>query len=139
LLTGSFVPDVTDIGQRHPVTDALANDMPRDKWGPWFRQVEARTKTGDVLMTGPEGAPLLVLSHAGQGRVAQFLSDQFWLWARGYKGGGPQGDLLKRTAHWLVGEPELDEEALRAHAELADQGWSLRPGSSRVCWKPRCR
>ena len=125
LLTGSFVPDLSDVGKRHPVTDNLTSDMPRDKWGPWFRQTEARANKGDVLMTGLSGAPLLVLDHVGQGRVAQFLSDQFWLWARGYKGGGPQADLLKRTAHWLVGEPELDETALRAHVEPADQGWNL--------------
>jgi len=126
LLTGAFVPDLTDAGQRHPVTNALVNDMPRNRWGPWFRQIEAQAKKGDVLLSGLNGAPLLVLAHAGQGRVAQFLSDQFWLWSRGYEGGGPQADLLKRTAHWLVGEPELDETALRAHAELGDSGgWQL--------------
>ncbi len=54
-----------------------------------------------------------------------FLSDQFWLWARGFKGGGPQAALLKRTAHWLVGEPELDETALRVHSEVTDNGWQL--------------
>ena len=125
LLTGSFVPDVSGEGQRHPVTNALVRDMPRSSWGPWFRQIEARAKKGDVLMTGINGAPLLVLDHVGQGRVAQFLSDQFWLWARGFNGGGPQAGLLKRTAHWLVNEPELDETALRARSEATDSGWQL--------------
>jgi uncharacterized membrane protein len=125
LLTGSFVPDLTEAGQRHPVTNVLTQDMPRSTWGPWFRQIESRARKGDVLMTGINGAPLLVLDRVGQGRVAQFLSDQFWLWTRGYAGGGPQAELLRRTAHWLVDEPELDETALRAHAEIEENGWQL--------------
>ena len=89
--------------------------MPRSGWGPWFRQIESRAQKGDVLMTGLNNAPLLVLDHVGEGRVAQFLSDQFWLWARGFGGGGPQARIcLSGTAHWLVDEPELDETALRA-------------------------
>jgi hypothetical protein len=59
---------------------------------------------------------LLVLSRADKGRVALLLSDQMWLWARGYEGGGPHLDLLRRLAHWLMKEPELEEEALRASA-----------------------
>ena len=51
--------------------------------------------------------------HMGEGRVAQFLSDQGWLWARGYDGGGPQMELLRRLAHWLMKEPELEENDLR--------------------------
>jgi hypothetical protein len=125
LLTGSFVPDLSEAGQRHPVTDTLTRDIPRNSWGPWFRQMEARARKGDVLMTGINGSPLLVLDRVGNGRVAQFLSDQFWLWARGFGGGGPQAEMLKRTAHWLVNEPELDETALRARAETTDSGWQL--------------
>ncbi|MBI2586756.1 MAG: hypothetical protein HYW28_12935, partial [Rhodospirillales bacterium] len=29
-------------------------------------------------------------------------------------GGGPQGELLRRLAHWLMKEPDLEEEGLRA-------------------------
>jgi hypothetical protein len=147
LLTGSFVPELTEAGQRHPVTASLTQIAPRENWGPWFRQIGARATKGEVLMTGLNGEPLLVLSHVGQGRVAQFLSDQFWLWARNYGGerlrpegaqsetgikvgGGPQAELLRRIAHWLVQEPELDETALRAHGENTDMsnsksGWQL--------------
>ena len=75
------------------------------------------TLQGDALMSGPDGAPLLLLSHVGQGRVALLLSDQIWLWSRGHDGGGPQAELLRRTAHWLMKEPELEEEALTAHVE----------------------
>jgi hypothetical protein len=64
-------------------------------------------------MQGPDDRPLLVLSHEGQGRVAMLLSDQLWLWARGFEGGGPQLDLLRRLSHWLMKEPDLEEEALR--------------------------
>jgi hypothetical protein len=44
-------------------------------------------------------------------------SDHAWLWSRGYEGGGPQADLLRRLAHWLMREPELEEEAVFAHVE----------------------
>jgi hypothetical protein len=64
-------------------------------------------------MQGPDGKPLLVLAHEGEGRVALLLSDHIWLWARGYEGGGPHLDLLRRLSHWLMKQPELEEEALR--------------------------
>ena len=44
-------------------------------------------------------------------------SDQAWLWSRGYEGGGPQLELLRRLAHWLMKEPELEEEVLRGTGE----------------------
>lgn len=125
LLTGSFVPNLTEAGQRHPVTGALIQNAPHENWGPWFRQIDSRVHNGEVLMTGLNNQPLLVLNHVGNGRVAQFLSDQFWLWSHNYKGGGPQAELLRRIAHWLVQEPELDETALRAHGEATDNGWQL--------------
>ena len=65
-------------------------------------------------MNGDHGDPLLVLDRVGKGRVAQLLSDQMWLWARGFEGGGPQAELLRRLAHWLMKEPELEEERLAA-------------------------
>lgn len=123
LLTGRFVPDLTQVGQRHPVTSPLVVDMPHDQWGPWFRQIAGHATKGDVLMSGYNNQPLLVLDHVGKGRVAQFLSDQFWLWSR--QGSGPQAEMLRRVAHWLVQEPELDETALHAHSESTDAGWNL--------------
>ena len=48
--------------------------------------------------------------------MALLLSDHAWLWARGYDDGGPYLDLLRRLAHWLMKEPALEEEALRASA-----------------------
>jgi hypothetical protein len=114
----TFRPAVTDLGQRHPVTTDLPGykeDAPAD-WGRWFRQGDI-TPTGSdssVVMTGAEGKPLLLLSHEGKGRVAELASDQIWLWSRGYDGGGPQGELLRRLAHWLMKEPELDENQLSA-------------------------
>ncbi|MFY9287245.1 MAG: hypothetical protein WAO98_01960 [Alphaproteobacteria bacterium] len=125
LLTGGFRPDLTLPGQRHPVTSSLTTITPRDKWGHWFREIGARSLKGEVLMSGINNQPLLVLDHVGQGRVAQFLSDQFWLWSHGFEGGGPQAELLRRIVHWLVQEPELDETALRAHGEIVDDGWQL--------------
>jgi hypothetical protein len=64
-------------------------------------------------MDGPDHKPLLVLSREGEGRVALLLSDHIWLWARGYEGGGPHLDLLRRLSHWLMKQPDLEEEALR--------------------------
>jgi hypothetical protein len=39
------------------------------------------------------------------------------LWSRGHDGGGPQAELLRRAAHWLMREPELEEEDLTARIE----------------------
>jgi hypothetical protein len=113
-----FYATVTDLGQRHPVTRNLpggSTDPPQ--WSRWFRVAAAVDPVGDVVMEGPDGLPLLVLGHEGEGRVAMLLSDHAWLWARGYEGGGPHVDLLRRIAHWLMKEPELEEEALRADAD----------------------
>ncbi len=82
-------------------------------WSQWFRLVDTKRTTGTAVMQGPDGKPLLVLAHEGEGRVALLLSDHIWLWARGYEGGGPHLDLLRRLSHWLMKQPELEEEALR--------------------------
>ena len=63
--------------------------------------------------TGPDSKPLLVLSREGEGRVGLLLSDHIWLWARGFEGGGPHLDLMRRLSHWLMKQPDLEEEALR--------------------------
>jgi hypothetical protein len=86
-------------------------------WSEWFRQEQAVSTRGAAVLSGIDGAPLLVLSREGKGRVGLLLTDQSWLWARGYQGGGPYDDLMRRTAHWLMKEPELEEEALRATAK----------------------
>jgi len=112
-----FTPEVTDLGKRHPVTRGLeGGDSTPPHWSRWFRQIETDKPTGEVIMKGADGDPLLVLDREDKGRVALLLSDQVWLWARGYEGGGPHVDLLRRLAHWLMKEPDLEEEALRANA-----------------------
>src|SRR3954447_10824214 len=115
-----YKPQLTDVGRRHPVTEDLAGaGKPGDapSWGRWFRQVEARVHNGTTIMNGDHGNPLLVLDRVGKGRVAQLLSDQMWLWARGFEGGGPQAELLRRLAYWLMKEPDLEENDLRATVE----------------------
>jgi hypothetical protein len=110
----AFRPTLTELGQRHPVTRGLEgsqSDPPQ--WSEWFRIVDTRNATGTTVMQGPDEKPLLVLSHEGEGRVALLLSDHIWLWARGFEGGGPHLDLLRRLSHWLMKEPDLEEEALR--------------------------
>ncbi|WP_119459189.1 hypothetical protein [Rhodospirillaceae bacterium SYSU D60014] len=121
-----FRPGVTVIGRRHPVTADLpgigspggapetsgGDESP--SWGRWFMQIEASARRGETVLDGANGLPLLILDRFGDGRVAQLLSDQIWLWSRGFEGGGPQGELLRRIAHWLMKEPELEEEDLKA-------------------------
>ncbi|MDC0737610.1 hypothetical protein N6L24_04920 [Cognatishimia sp. SS12] len=109
----SFVPNVSDLGARHPVTAGLQTPEP---WGPWLRLVDLIPDRGQILMTGAGERPLLVLDRVENGRVALLASDQAWLWARGYEGGGPQLELLRRLAHWMMAEPDLEEEALWAEA-----------------------
>jgi hypothetical protein len=109
-----YRPQVTEIGRKHPVTADLPGGGVKPTWGRWFRIVQATVKRGNTLMSGPDDEPLLILDRYGKGRVAQLLSDQIWLWSRGYEGGGPQAELLRRVAHWLMKEPELEEEDLRA-------------------------
>lgn len=109
-----FYAHLSDAGKRHPVTrglDGSATEPPR--WSRFFRSVDTRNAITPPVMTGADGKPLLLLSRFGEGRVALLLSDHIWLWARGYEGGGPHLDLLRRTSHWLMKQPDLDEEALR--------------------------
>ncbi|MFO1143538.1 MAG: glutamine amidotransferase [Amaricoccus sp.] len=116
-----FRPEITGIGNRHPVTAGLEEHAPHPptadgepSWGRWFRMVEVdASPDSETVMQGPEGKPLLVLDREGKGRVAVLASDEAWLWSRGFEGGGPQLELLRRLAHWLMKEPELEEEVLR--------------------------
>ncbi|MEP0706654.1 hypothetical protein [Parvibaculum sp.] len=116
--TGGYTPGITDTGDRHPVTaDLPGAESEPPSWGRWFRTIDTEVDGGDILMETPDGEPLMVLSRAREGRVAQLLSDQIWLWSRGYEGGGPQAELLRRLAHWLMKEPDLEEENLAASAQ----------------------
>jgi hypothetical protein len=116
-----FYAHLSDAGKRHPVTRGLegsASEPPH--WSRFFRTVETRNATTAPVMTGADGKPLLLLSRYGEGRVALLLSDHIWLWARGYEGGGPHLDLLRRMSHWLMKQPDLDEEALRLQVQGHD-------------------
>ena len=109
-----FRPELTDMGRRHPVTAGLDRLAPEEGWGRWFRMVDVVPRAGQVVMEGPGDRPLLVLDRVDEGRVAVLASDHAWLWGRGYEGGGPQLELLRRLAHWMLKEPELEEETLTA-------------------------
>lgn len=110
-----FRPTVTELGTRHPVTADLTGSQADGSatWGRWLRQIETDADRGTILMSGAETKPLLILDRFEKGRVAQFNSDHIWLWARGFEGGGPQAELLRRLAHWLMKEPDLEENDLR--------------------------
>lgn len=117
-----FTPQITDLGARHPVTEGLEKFSPNPDgegpgWGRWFRLVDVIVPdTANTVMSGLDNRPLLTLDRIGDGRVALIASDQSWLWDRGFEGGGPQLELLRRLAHWMMKEPDLEEEALFAQA-----------------------
>jgi membrane protein implicated in regulation of membrane protease activity len=116
-----YYAHLSDAGKRHPVTRGLeGSGSEPPHWSRFFRTVDTRNMTSPPLMTGADGKPLLLLSRFGEGRVALLLTDHIWLWARGYEGGGPHLDLLRRTSHWLMKQPELDEEALRLQVQGHD-------------------
>jgi len=122
IFTAPFKPVLTDDGMAHPVTRELPGRNQGEgsqaktppSWGRWFRILGANKVAGQTVMAGDAGKPLLVLDRVGKGRVAELMSDQTWLWARGFEGGGPQAELLRRLAHWLMKEPELEAENLSA-------------------------
>jgi hypothetical protein len=125
----AFRAQVSDIGRRHPVTSSLPGETVAGdgdegdegdggpQWGQWFRLIETEALRGDVLMHGPDGRPLLIVDRFGEGRIAGLMSDHIWLWARGYDGGGPHAELMRRLVHWLMKEPELEEERLVGRVE----------------------
>ncbi len=127
VLEEGYVPRVSEVGKRHPVTNGLEDFAPRPAaedgtpgWGRWFRLIEMEPLSGHAVMEGPEARPLLMLDRRGEGRIAMLASDHAWLWSRGYEGGGPQQELLRRLAHWLMQEPELEEEVLVAEPDGAE-------------------
>ncbi|WP_426235209.1 hypothetical protein [Pararhizobium sp. DWP1-1-3] len=136
----AFYPRLSEEGKKHPVTRGLEGaDSEPPHWGRWFRTVDVDKPLGQTVMQAADGKPLLVLNRVGKGRVAMLLSDQGWLWARGFEGGGPSVSLYRRTAHWLMQEPALEEEALTAHAsgrtlEIARQTIAGDPGAATLTY-----
>jgi hypothetical protein len=134
----AFYPRLTDLGKRHPVTRGLegsATEPPH--WSRWFRVIGIDKPEGEVVMKGADDRPLLLLNRKGEGRVGMLLSDQGWLWARGFEGGGPHVQLYRRIAHWLMKEPDLEEERLTAEGrgmtlEVRRQTMSDDPGTAQV-------
>ncbi|MEE9347495.1 MAG: hypothetical protein V3U82_04820, partial [Robiginitomaculum sp.] len=113
LIEEAFRPQLTDTGKRHPITSGF-NDGTSERWGRWFRAIDAKAVSGHALMSAPGDKPLLVVDEIGQGRTAILMSDQAWLWAKGVDGGGPYNEIFRRLAHWLMGEPDLESEKLSA-------------------------
>ncbi len=119
ITTEKFRPSLNDKGRRHPITSSFKGQT-ENSWGQWFRLIDNAPVSGDVLMEGAQGAPLFVIDKIGEGRVAMLMSDQAWLWSKGYDGGGPYREIFRRTAHWLMGEPDLEAETLRATSDGND-------------------
>ncbi len=114
--TKAFRPSLNAKGRRHPITRSFKGQAEQN-WGQWFRLVQNTPVNGDVLMEGADGSPLFVIDKVGEGRLAMLMSDQAWLWAKGFDGGGPYREIFRRTAHWLMGEPDLEAETLRANID----------------------
>ena len=126
-----FQPKLSEAGLRHPVTSQLSGGpqislKDKIKWGRWFRQAEVVRKDGNTLMTGLDENPLLILDRVEKGRVAQLTSDHIWLWSHGFEGGGPHGEFIRRLSHWLMKEPELEENKLSAEVEASQLKIELR-------------
>ncbi|WP_370151968.1 hypothetical protein [Ferrovibrio sp.] len=136
--TEPFRPRLTETGRRHPVTAGLPGAGPADgtpNWGQWFRAISVEALRGETLLQTPQGEPLMILDRVDKGRIAQIYSDQIWLWSRGFEGGGPQAELLRRMAHWSMKEPDLEEESLRASAQggrIEIERRSLKPRDAPV-------
>ncbi|WP_044562009.1 membrane protein [Azospirillum sp. B4] len=147
-----YTPTLTAAGRRHPVTAGLdgygesapaaspaggpaGSNAQKAPWGRWFRQIDIVPRQGTVVMNGANNRPLVVLDRVGKGRVAQIASDHMWLWSRGFEGGGPAAELLRRLAHWLMKEPALEEDDLKAHVDgdrLVVERRSLKPDADPV-------
>lgn len=119
--TGPVQPVLSETGTLHPVTRSLTDGETGPIGGRWLRQVfiepMSAGSVGHVLMTGREDRPLLLASRMGEGRIAMMLSDTTWLWSKGFDGGGPKAELTRRLVHWLMKEPELEEETLLAKVD----------------------
>ncbi|MCC7166774.1 MAG: hypothetical protein IT565_04315 [Rhodospirillales bacterium] len=126
-----YRPQITATGKRHPVLAGLE----AERWGRWLRRVALEPRGGQPVMSDEGGRPLLILERMGEGRVALLASDSLWLWGRGFDGGGPQAELMRRIAHWLMKEPALEEEALAARAQdgkLVIERQSLDPNPAPI-------
>ncbi len=138
IVESDYRAQVTDVGRRHPVTtdlDGAGAEGEDPTWGRWYRMVEVSARSGTVVMNGSGRRPLMILDRVGEGRVGQLMTDHIWLWARGFDGGGPQAQLLRRMSHWLMKEPELEEDNLLAEVNgnrLEIERRSLEPDETPV-------
>ena len=117
-----------------PATGAAAQPLPpgaeelpaQPNWGHWFRLIAAQRLSGNTVMSGPGDRPLLVLDRIQKGRVAQLLSDQIWLWARGYENGGPQAipeQLRLEIERRILTDKQTHHDVLQWLAEQGLQGY----------------
>lgn len=114
VMEGAYRAQLTDMGRKHPVTADLTRQFDKRQWGEWYTQVDVSQKRGQTLMTGMDGRPLLVIDKVDQGRIAVLTSDNVWLWSKGGAAGGPYTELLRNVAHWLMKEPELEDDYIKA-------------------------
>ncbi len=109
--TKSFIPTLTNLGKRHPITNTLENSYKNKKWGKWFSFIKTNQASGQTLMTA-NSHPLLIINEVSDGRIAQILSDQGWVWKKDRENKGPLLKLLRNIIHWLLKTPEFQENYL---------------------------
>lgn len=127
VLSGAYRPTLSDIGKRHPVTADLSGST---RWGEWLTQTPLTATRGKTLMTGQGQAPLLVIDEVDKGRTAIVASDNLWMWSKGGQAAGPYNDLLRNLSHWLMREPELEEDYLKASVIGRTLTVAQRPGDN---------
>ncbi len=116
ILDDTFTPRLTEDGKTHPITADMKAGDEAGRWGKWFTSAKINKTSGTTLMNGVDDTPLLVVDRVDKGRVAVLGSDNIWLWAKGKKTAGPYTELLRNLAHWLMKEPELEEDYIKAEA-----------------------
>ena len=116
ILHDTFTPHLTAAGETHPITADLKAGDENGRWGKWHSSAKINKRSGTTLMNGVDDTPLLVVDRVEKGRVAVLGSDNIWLWAKGKNTAGPYTELLRNLSHWLMKEPELEEDYIKAEA-----------------------
>lgn len=112
----SFVPQISELGERYPLSRNLEYTIPQEQWGSWY-SIASSTAQGEstVLLQDNDGNPLLATREYGEGRIAVLASDQNVVWDRlqNGRGGGPAETLTNNVLEWLMFNETMDEENIR--------------------------
>lgn len=112
-LRGEFKPELTELGKKHPITKSIFKNL--KNYGSWYEMndVLIDNKETSVLLKGLKDKPLLSIKKIDKGRISQIYSHNIWIWKNNILNPGPYRELIKNLAHWLMKEPELEEDELK--------------------------